>query len=480
VPTPLIVQLSGLRGGGAGANRSISVLAKANLIGREKNMKYDGYRLTYGGLDYLALHAHTKSGAIMHMGSNRTATGKESDIYLVTTPSVSVSDTASVTSNTAPQRDQAVFKIHRLGRTSFRTIKTNRAYHGNRQHCTWQRLSQLSAQKEFSAMRALHAAGFPVPRPVAWNRHTVVMSLVPGLPLTKVPLDAFGKQGSKEAEDRISALYGKLMDLALRLAESAVIHGDFNEFNLLVENVPDPEDEEDDEYEDDEFSLNKSTKPNPAVTLNSTLPPMIPHLIDFPQITSLQHPQAKFYFDRDVECIKRFFRTKYHFEAESDGPTFAEAQARLDKAEKARRDGKGPPRLDIEMEAAGFSKKLAKELTAYYEAAPRDGEGGDEHEGDEDEYEGDGDSNSQVTEDIVEQTMPRDMEPPETHEITQDEEEPFDLMASIRDASGGYDQPEQHIQRESLAPKLAALELAAGSERGQQPRKTKKTAGWSI
>ena len=47
VPTALIGQISGLRGGVA---RSISTLAKVGLIARLKNAKYDGYRLTYGGL----------------------------------------------------------------------------------------------------------------------------------------------------------------------------------------------------------------------------------------------------------------------------------------------------------------------------------------------------------------------------------------------------------------------------------------------
>jgi len=53
VPTPLIQQLSSQRGGGA-VHRNISTLAKDGLIAKVKNARYDGYRLTYGGLDYLA------------------------------------------------------------------------------------------------------------------------------------------------------------------------------------------------------------------------------------------------------------------------------------------------------------------------------------------------------------------------------------------------------------------------------------------
>ena len=36
-------------------HRNISTLAKDDLIAKVKNAKYDGYRLTYGGLDYLAM-----------------------------------------------------------------------------------------------------------------------------------------------------------------------------------------------------------------------------------------------------------------------------------------------------------------------------------------------------------------------------------------------------------------------------------------
>jgi len=102
--------------------------------------------------------------------------GKESDIYLVTSPlpcptttttttnhSLALSRTptaTSITTTSSPHQPpvQAILKIHRLGRTSFRSLRNNRSYHGNRSHCTWQHLSRLSAAKEYAAMRALHAA----------------------------------------------------------------------------------------------------------------------------------------------------------------------------------------------------------------------------------------------------------------------------------------------------------------------------------
>jgi len=84
VPTPLILQISGLKSG-ASVQKNISALAKVGLIAKIKNAKYDGYRLTYGGLDYLALHTHQRSSTVYSLG-NQIGVGKESDIYVCASP----------------------------------------------------------------------------------------------------------------------------------------------------------------------------------------------------------------------------------------------------------------------------------------------------------------------------------------------------------------------------------------------------------
>ena len=62
-------------------------------------------------------------------------------------------------------------------------------------------------------------------------------------------------------------MYQKLMDLIIRIAEHGLVHGDFNEFNLMIN--------------DDE-----------QVTV-----------IDFPQMVSTSHLNGKYYFERDCQCI---------------------------------------------------------------------------------------------------------------------------------------------------------------------------------
>ena len=71
-------------------------------------------------------------------------------------------------------------KLHRLGRTCFRKIREKRDYHKKRKQMSWIYLSRISATKEFAYMKALYDRGFPVPKPIDFNRHCVVMELVQG------------------------------------------------------------------------------------------------------------------------------------------------------------------------------------------------------------------------------------------------------------------------------------------------------------
>lgn len=340
VPTPLIERISRLKGGPSGVHRSISNLAKVGLIAKVKEAKYDGYRLTYGGLDYLALHSHSARNFVYSVGS-RVGVGKESDIMIVADD----------------KGTQKILKIHRLGRISFRTVKTNRDYLKNRPSASWMYLSRLAAMKEFAFMQVLQEEGFPVPEPIAQSRHTIVMSLIDSHPLRQI-----------SAIPDPASLYADLIALILRLAKHGLIHGDYNEFNILIR-------EDKDETEDDPE----------AVTLT-------PILIDFPQMVSMDHKNAEMYFDRDVECIKRFFKRRFHFESTTPGPFYKDAKKTVGKD--------GVRRLDAAVEASGFTKKMSKDLEAAIreqEAKSSQGdapdsddledESGEDETGDEDEEE---------------------------------------------------------------------------------------------
>lgn len=118
------------------------------------------------GYDYLALKVLTKREIVSSFG-NQIGVGKESNIYVVGNE----------------EQEQLCLKLHRLGRTCFRNIKDKRDYHKHRKNASWLYLSRISATKEFAYMKALYQRGFPVPKPIDYNRHCVIMELVIGKPL---------------------------------------------------------------------------------------------------------------------------------------------------------------------------------------------------------------------------------------------------------------------------------------------------------
>lgn len=335
----MIEKIARLRGGSSGVHKSISNLAKTGLIGRVKEAKYDGYRLTYGGLDYLSLHSYSSKKQIYSVGS-RVGVGKESDIMMVADD----------------KGQQKILKIHRLGRISFRTVKTNRDYLKKRQGGSWMYLSRLSAMKEFAFMQALREEGFPVPEPIAQSRHTILMSFIDdSYPLRQI-----------SAVPDPAGLYAELIAMILRLAKHGLIHGDFNEFNILIREEKTHSDGEEDSAE-------------AAITLT-------PILIDFPQMISMDHQNAEMYFDRDVNCLKRFFERRFHFTSTQPGPFYKDAKKTVGQG--------GARKIDVAVEASGFTKKMSKDL----EAAIRE-QAGSKDEGEDDLSEEEGSLDSEDEDD---------------------------------------------------------------------------------
>ena len=218
-------------------------------------------------------------------------------------------------------------------------------------------------------MKALSGAGIPVPRAVAQNRHQIVMGLIDGFPLRQI-----------SSVPDPAGLYAELIELIMRLARIGLIHGDFNEFNIMIKE------------EEIEPTEDRPSNAEPDIRL-------VPVLIDFPQMVSIDHDDAKFYFERDVSCIRRYFERRFHFVSDEPGPFFEEAKAQL---------GKGKiKRIDVVVEASGFSKKMAKELEAYMKAhgvdgdaqgamTPRGEASGEEDDSNEDDEDGDVDENEEA------------------------------------------------------------------------------------
>eukprot|EP01138_Halocafeteria_seosinensis_P007374 gb/GECG01007539.1/.p1 GENE.gb/GECG01007539.1/~~gb/GECG01007539.1/.p1 ORF type:complete len:352 (+),score=23.58 gb/GECG01007539.1/:1-1056(+) len=290
VPVELIESIADLKRGGV--HLIIKELLKYKLVAHDRR-SYDGYRLSYPGFDYLALKALLRRGAVDAVGY-RIGVGKESDIFLAKNS----------------EEEQIVLKFQRLGRISFRSVKQSRDYLQHRKTNSWLYMSRLGAMKEYAFMKVLHDNGFPTPTPIDQNRHCIAMSLVPGKVMSQAP-----------RLENPENVYNECMNYIIRFAECGLIHCDFNEFNIMISLVDGVE----------------------RITI-----------IDFPQMVSVDHPNAHKLFDRDVHCIVNYFAKKYNFSS-SYIPDFKSVETTR--------------RLDVDVEASGFShehRSAYEEVSASY------------------------------------------------------------------------------------------------------------------
>ncbi|XP_062228008.1 uncharacterized protein LOC133926219 [Phragmites australis] len=301
VPAELVDRIAGLKHGGT--YKVLRNLLKNKLVHHD-NTKYDGYRLTYLGYDFLAIKTLVNRGVFASVG-RQIGVGKESDIFEVATEDGTV----------------LAMKLHRLGRTSFRAVKSKRDYLVHRRSYNWLYLSRLAALKEFAFMKALGDHGFPVPTAVDCNRHCVIMSLVQGYPLVQV----------KELQNS-DDVFDTILGLIVRLAEHGLIHCDFNEFNIMID--------------DDE-----------KITV-----------IDFPQMVSVSHRNAQMYFDRDIECIYKFFNKRFNLSSEkSEEQDGSETDGEDNGRPSFLSIQKAAGSLDKELAASGFTRKEQVDMEKFIE-----------------------------------------------------------------------------------------------------------------
>ena len=79
------------------------------------------------------------------------------------------------------------------------------------------------------------------------------------------------------------------------------------------------------------------------------------------------HPDAEELFDRDVNCLRDFFRRRFGFESVESPPTFAHDVTRVDA-------------LDAEVSASGITREMEKDLLRELGVADSDQEAGSDDE----------------------------------------------------------------------------------------------------
>jgi len=518
VPAKVCISIAKLRHGGA--NKVMGGLLRDKLLSHDGSKGYDGYRLTNSGYDILALKSLTQKGVVSAIG-DKIGIGKESDIYIAATST----------------GRQVVLKFHRLGRTSFRAVRKQRDYLNNTKSgqgeirpprtpgdaplsnnsltlslnfgaaTNWLFMSRLSAVKEFAFMKALHGVGYPTPEPLDHSRHVVAMSLVRGCPLYQI------RTRNEVSTEQAQSIFEQSVHLAKRLAKHGLVHCDLNEFNLMVDLSGIQQDMSGDGIGDHYVrhsgavlrgpgalsahgALGKESQvdgtgekiveaaPVPKELLGNGDPKPIVTLIDFPQMVSIKHPNAHELYDRDVQCLIRFFKNKlqcyiqnedgtsenmdmaegWRFEdvvkgmgvndgeeeetAEDDEEELLEEETLLEETEEVPKKRKGKAgtvddrgRLDTNLQASGHCGKKGGDeaLELYYFERDRAkeevelGEGeGDYEEEEEEEEEEDEDENEQEDPPTKEDTtLPATSDDSEQNDET---ESIFDFAQEIKDA----------------------------------------------
>ena len=243
LPTEIISNLTGIHI--QTIRHHLKKLQKQKLL-TYQSKPYEGYKLTTAAHDTLALKALVDKNIIEKFGKP-LGVGKESDVYDALTP----------------DGTQVAVKIHRLGRTSFRDVKRKRGYTTKYTYTPdWHKRSTIAAKREHKALKLLEPHDIAAPKPIARNRHILVMSMIEGAELYRYPTIPNPKAVLEEILDNIRLAYQK----------AEMIHADLSSYNIILQ-------------------------PNQHILI-----------IDWPQYIRADHPNADNLLRRDLENVLKFFK----------------------------------------------------------------------------------------------------------------------------------------------------------------------------
>lgn len=224
---------------------TLSKLHQMKII-KLQNLPYEGACLNFHGFDCLALEWLYQNRIISGIGS-KIGVGKEADVYEAITP----------------KNEIVAVKFHRLGRPSFKQTRRKRDY-AKYAKVNWLIQSEIAAQREYTALKRAYYAGVSTPKPIAQNRHVVVMELIQGRLLSELIEPPEPEKLLMEILENIAKLY-----------KAKIVHGDLSAFNITI------------------------------------TPECKPIFIDFPQMVWKHKAQADALLERDVRNIVSYFKRKW-------------------------------------------------------------------------------------------------------------------------------------------------------------------------
>lgn len=212
------------------------------------------------GFDMLALWDFKRHGVIEEV-ADTIGEGKEAEIVLASS-----------------KQGDVVIKFHRYWSVEFKHIRRSLSYaavklRGEELNLEDSKIDipRAKAQVEMKAMEAAYKAGVTVPKPLSINRHAVVMEFVSsgysGMPAPRIVDTRL--QNPRDALDRI------LQDVETLVVKAGFIHGDLNEYNILISGEGDL------------------------------------YFIDFPQAVPVSYDRALMLLERDLSNIFNFFSKEY-------------------------------------------------------------------------------------------------------------------------------------------------------------------------
>ncbi|AEH24934.1 serine/threonine-protein kinase RIO2 [Pyrococcus yayanosii] len=250
------------------ASHRLGRLDNWGLVVRRSDIGYIGYQLTIHGYDALAIRAFAKKGVIEAISTTQIGVGKDADVYVALTPS----------------GEKVAVKFNRIGE---RTSARRAGYHGHvfadKHHKSWLYVSRLIAKREHEALTLLSPFA-KVPKPIAWNRHAIVMEFISGVELAELRDTDLTKE---EAEE----ILGKVLDEYEKIVRFGIVHSDMSEFNVVL-------------TEDGDILI-----------------------IDWAQYLSAAHPESLALLKRDISVLLNAFRRRWGVKRdfEKEWPRFYEA-----------------------------------------------------------------------------------------------------------------------------------------------------------
>ncbi|WP_297437549.1 serine/threonine-protein kinase RIO2 [Thermococcus sp.] len=227
-----------------------------SLVVRRSDMGYVGYQLTIHGYDTLAIRALAKKGVVEAISTAQVGVGKDADVYVGITPS----------------QEKVAVKFNRIGgRTSSRKAR----YHGrafqNKHHTSWLYVSRLIAQREYEALTLLNPIA-RVPKPIAWNRHAVVMEFIEGRELAELSDAELGR-------DEAGEVLNKVLNEYMKIVRFGIVHSDLSEYNVVLSG-------------------------------DGVL------IIDWAQYVTTADPESLEYLERDITVLLNAFKHRWHVEVD--------------------------------------------------------------------------------------------------------------------------------------------------------------------